>query len=670
VKSVNEAPRVSTWDFRFLNAWVQGVEIKEAWDRYMGHRGSNDLRHIRSTVRTMLDVLAAAAKRHGDVATATVLKRDPLRIKASAVMNSMPALMTSSPNSMTSSTLTMKSSTPPTLDQFRDELEDPDFYSEAELGELWEQKYGKVADQVDGAGEPGRQRDTPENRATKRKARLVQRQMEALRRLESLVATKPYPDDLLEAWLDAETAKRLASVGVLRIRDLVAYLNRHGFRWYRRVPRIGVEGAKRLTAWLGHHEASVGRLEQFALKPVDQLDVATLAPRPTADVVPIERLVVPVELSGADGANRKPVARCKINATNDYQAVCAWLDLYKPQVIEGKPYGNRHTWSAYRKEAERFLLWSIFERGKALSSLDSNDCAAYLRFLEAPGARWVAAKGMQRWSEAWRPFEGPLGPRSLKHAEGICKMLCRWLAGRNYLDTDPWAGAPRGDKRTPMRELRALTDKQAGLVEGWLAALPRTEANLRLQVIFELALKSGLRKEELANAEASWLRKGPDEEGLAGWSLQFYGKGKKERKVPLLDATATLLFDYLAFKGLDIEAVGVSTDISNLAASTPLLSRISDKSLGIPPARVYELVKTALGKCAESVEPAYPAVAKELAKASTHWLRHTFGRVWADRGGDMRALGELLGHANPATTAIYTRADEKLRRKELMKVYG
>jgi site-specific recombinase XerD len=44
--------------------------------------------------------------------------------------------------------------------------------------------------------------------------------------------------------------------------------------------------------------------------------------------------------------------------------------------------------------------------------------------------------------------------------------------------------------------------------------------------------------------------------------------------------------------------------------------------------------------------------------------------VWADRGGDLRVLGEILGHSNPATTAIYSRADEKRRRQEFNKVFG
>jgi site-specific recombinase XerD len=101
-----------------------------------------------------------------------------------------------------------------------------------------------------------------------------------------------------------------------------------------------------------------------------------------------------------------------------------------------------------------------------------------------------------------------------------------------------------------------------------------------------------------------------------------------------------------------------------------MLARLDDPRKPLPPARIYELVKEALAACATSIEAEQPRAAKQLKKASTHWLRHTLGRVWADRGGDLRVLGEILGHSNPATTAIYSRADEKRRRQEFNKVFG
>ena len=669
--------KLSGGDFRFLHSFIQGVDVKDAWARYMPHRGAGDLRRIRNTTHLLLDVLSSTAKRHGDLATAILLKRDVLRIKAS-MSGASGAIGAAAPASLVRRPLIL-----PTLDEFAQTLEDPDFYSEAELSELWEQRFGKAASgQVSASGEQ-RYRDTPENRATKRRARLIERQLAALRRLELLVSAAPHPQDKLEAWFDSNTAQRLKTLEIERLSELLEFINRYGFKWHNKVPRIGKEGAARLVQWFDHHAPTLGRLEAFALAPLANFDVQRLAPAPQSAVVPLERFIVPSELSGFDGENRKPVSRCKIAAINDYQAVNLWLALYRPELAEqggaisAQSTGNVHTYTAYRKEAERFLLWAVLERKKALSSLDSIDCASYRRFLENPPTHRIAKKGLQRWSAQWRPFEGPLGPRSRMYAETVCRMLCRWLVGRNYLDSDPWDGAPKGGRKTPLRELRALTDEQLELLNAWLSGLAQTRANARLQLLFELALTTGLRKEELANARLGSLVSSQDARGERSWALQFYGKGGKERQVPLLEKTVARLFSHLEFIGVLEEGAGQGgdlvdrwTDFQESRPELPLLARLEDPSKALPAPRIYELVKEALAACAKSIEEEKPRAAKQLKKASTHWLRHTLGRVWADRGGDLRVLGEILGHSNPATTAIYSRADEKRRRQEFNKVFG
>ena len=138
-------------------------------------------------------------------------------------------------------------------------------------------------------GAAPRLRDTPAHRALKRRGRLIERQLAALRRLETLAASAPAPDDGVEAWLDTETARRLHSVGILRLRELSYFVRIHGYRWYRKVPRIGEEGAIRLVGWLQLHETSLGIVPAAALLPRMQLPVQVLMPQPVIGVVPIER---------------------------------------------------------------------------------------------------------------------------------------------------------------------------------------------------------------------------------------------------------------------------------------------------------------------------------------------------------------------------------------------
>jgi hypothetical protein len=284
-----EGAKLSSADFRFVSAWVQGVDVQDAWQRFEAHRGLGDVRRIRTTVRSILDQLSAIAIRHGDPQAAALLRRDPARIKALSDAARKPAPAASMP----------------TLAQFAAELPHADFYREAELVALLEERYGKAASLrpagVGGTSTAGR-RDTPELRAAKRKGRLVLRQLEALRRLESLAASRPVPEDRTTAWLDPNTCRHLRAVGVLTLGELLFFVRLKGYRWYRKVPRIGEGGAGRLVRWLRAHEETLGAVAIAALAPVTKLGAWLKEPAPAMGVVPIERLRVPSTLSG-EGAH-------------------------------------------------------------------------------------------------------------------------------------------------------------------------------------------------------------------------------------------------------------------------------------------------------------------------------------------------------------------------------
>ena len=571
-----DGAKLSGADFRFVSAWVQGIEVQAAWERYQAHRGTGDLRRIRSTVRGILDHLAALANRHGDAHAAAVLRRDPTRIKA------LEATLSGPVKAPASSAL-------PTLEQFAAELGNADFYSEAELVELLEERYGKVASiRPEGVYKARRaQRDTPELLAIKRKGRLVLRQLEALKRLESLATTAPVVADSTTAWLDPVTCQRLRTVGVLSLGDLLLYIRLNGYRWYRKVPRIGETKARRLTHWLCVQEATLGPVSISALAPVSKMGALLKEPPAAVGVVPIERLRMPIGLSGEGGQNRASTERCKARARNDYQAVMEWLELHRP--TEGT--GNAHTFRAYRKEAERFLLWAVFERRKALSDLDHVDCLEYRRFLGDIGPDWIGAKWVPRWSERWRPFEGQLGARSRQSAEGVVTTMCAWLAEVRYLDSNPWTQVPRANRPVPLQELRSLSDKQWKIFDDWLQERSDTSANERLRMMFSLALATGMREAELAGARAGWLRQDVNEEGELAWNLVVLGKGAKEREVPLTAKVASRLATHLASKGQGSELSEVPPDV-------PLLSGLTDAMLPLHPDRIYELMKAALVACA------------------------------------------------------------------------
>ncbi len=72
-------------------------------------------------------------------------------------------------------------------------------------------------------------------------------------------------------------------------------------------------------------------------------------------------------MDGSTGAFRAPPATCALRSSNDYEAIQTWLELHEAGATK----------RAYRKEAERLILWAIVERGLPLSSLATEDAIAY-----------------------------------------------------------------------------------------------------------------------------------------------------------------------------------------------------------------------------------------------------------------------------------------------------
>ena len=131
-------------------------------------------------------------------------------------------------------------------------------------------------------------------------------------------------------------------------------------------------------------------------------------------------------------------------------------------------------------------------------------------------------------------------------------------------------------------------------------------------------------------SEALGLKRG-DFGGGSGDALTVTGKGRKQRMVPVLPQVAKLVADYLALCPYDLPQDG------------PLF--VGARGGPLSP-RVVQLAMARLRGALGLPETATP-----------HALRHSFATHLLARGGDLRSIQELLGHASLATTQIYTEVD-------------
>jgi site-specific recombinase XerD len=377
-------------------------------------------------------------------------------------------------------------------------------------------------------------------------------------------------------------------------------------------------------------------------------------------LAPWERLHVPPGVDGTDGTFRAPLNACTLDANNDYEAVHAWLSLHEAPT----------TRRAYRKEAERLILWAIVERGRALSSLTTEDAIAYRAFLLAPSprTRWVGP-ARPRHAPDWRPFARSLSPRSAAYALSVLGALFRWLIEQRYVLANPFAGVKvRGRLRAaPLDISRGFTDSEweilRSLADGleWSYGWEPAAAH-RLRFLIDFAYATGLRAGELVNATLGDIY--TDANG-DHW-LRLIGKGSRPGKVALPSLARHALEQSLLHRGLPVTP-------ARWQPRTPLLARLGDEAdseSGITPARLWHVMRRFFRQAAELIEADHPPLADKLRRASPHWMRHTHATHALARGAELTTVRDNLRHASVATTSIYLQGDEVKRARQLDAAFG
>jgi site-specific recombinase XerD len=645
-----------------MRALVQGVDTRVAWNQYLRLEGEHgDVRTVRRTIAWLRDEFAAAARRwqrHG--AARLVL------VDLASVTEAISAL--------------------PSLEDFV-AARGLDDFAEAEQLAAYEAEHGSSTQR------------------SGRRARLIGRQLETLRWLEGLAAEPPRADDDVGAWLHPDLAGRLERAGLTTLGALIDRINGLGSVWYRDLRGIGATKAARIVDWLRAHEASIGStIGAHTLVPKASLSPARLqavVPRGTG-IVPLDKLIIPADLSGAAGLYRLPQELCLMDARNDYEAILAWIRAkHGPGVARrGKsgahPAGAAgpvaglgslsHTQRAYLKEAERFLLWAIVQRRRPLSSMTLEDCTAYRAFLSdpQPAAQWCGPRSRARWSPLWRPFEGPLSASAQRRAIAVLKSLYRFLVDQCYLRGNPFAGVTLPRTGQGMDVGRSFTDAQWAFLRAQLGGLPDHSANRRLKFALALLYGTGLRISEAVAARVSdlaWQSYRDDANGgtVEVWELSVIGKGGKERAVPVSPAIVAELQSYLASRGLPAELgsapgdaylLGRAVDVAERASWSPAARAPLDRLAGIGTATLHDQIKAFFAACAAALQAADPAGAQRLAKASAHWMRHTHGSHAVAAGMDIKVVQQNLGHASLATTTRYTTSEARRRATETAKLWG
>ena len=167
-------------------------------------------------------------------------------------------------------------------------------------------------------------------------------------------------------------------------------------------------------------------------------------------------------------------------------------------------------------------------------------------------------------------------------------------------------------------------------VERLLAEIPiDTETGLRDRAIIELLFSGGLRVSELCNLNR-------DSINLARREFMVRGKGKKDRPIFIDQTTADHLEEYLSARSDTLPALFLNNSSNqNIPDTSGDFRRLSPRSI-------------------ERIIQKYARLAGITKHVTPHTLRHSFATDLLMNGADLRSVQSLLGHANIATTQIYT----------------
>ncbi len=285
--------------------------------------------------------------------------------------------------------------------------------------------------------------------------------------------------------------------------------------------------------------------------------------------------------------------------------------------------------SQIRETMEDYLLHLSMERGLSENTVASyrSDLGAYADHLEAIGITKpsdIDEKDVKRYVR--ERLAGSAAARSVARRLSCLRGYHRYLVFAGVTSSDPTGGlaAPKLGRRLP--DVLSVHDIEA-LLEAVDTGRP---LGVRDRAMIEVAYGAGLRVSELITLEISNLFLDED-------YIKVVGKGSKERVIPLGSAAIEWTNRYRSDVRQKLAAKAPPTDVLFLNARGRPLSRMGFW-------KILQKHVVASG-VRNSVKP--------------HTLRHSFATHMLEGGADLRAVQEMLGHADISTTQIYTSVDRE-----------
>lgn len=347
---------------------------------------------------------------------------------------------------------------------------------------------------------------------------------------------------------------------------------------------------------------------------------------------------------------------------------------------------SEHTFTRFRNETERFLLWTFLLKEKPLDALRKADILEYADFCWQPPVQWICTANHEKFTlqngyfaqnPEWAPFKLQM-PKHASSDQVVDKKkykpsqqtlaatftaiiaFYKYLMNEEYLYGNP-AQVAKTDcrhfiKDAQVKEIRRLSEAQWQYVFDIALAHAEQEPLYERSLFIITALKTlFLRISELAerpNWSPVMSHFWQDSDG--NWWLKIFGKGRKLRDITVPNSFIDYLKRYRTYRGL--------SPLPSAGENQPIVEKIRGQG-GMTSRQLTRIVQEIFDLAYNKMKLAQGEdSARKLKEASTHWLRHTGASMEVERGRALKDLSEDLGHSSMATTdTIYVQTENRLR---------
>lgn len=280
------------------------------------------------------------------------------------------------------------------------------------------------------------------------------------------------------------------------------------------------------------------------------------------------------------------------------------------------------------KFLEEFINHLTVERGLAANTLVSyrTDLNGYIAFCRRYGLTTMQQAGKDAiMSYLFQLQLNGRSPATISRRLAAIKSYYRFAVNEGLIDKDPAQEleSPKPAQRLP----RVLGVEEVDI----LLSQPviGEPAGLRDKAMLELLYATGLRVSELVSLDITNLN-------LENGFIRCFGKGSKERMVPVGDVAARFLREYLDRSRRKLDKTGATSALF-----------VNHRGQRLTRQGFWKIIKK------------YAKKAKINTVITPHTLRHSFATHLLENGADIRAVQEMLGHTDISTTQIYTHLTQK-----------